>query len=58
MFEEDFDPYDILIQTTTLLNVLSAQHNELVHDYQRTLKRLKSVEDQLLDLQIQAMDKL
>ena len=57
MLEDDefheFDPYDQLIKISMLLNELTTQHNLLVEDYFKTQKRLKMLENQLIDLQMQ-----
>ena len=53
--QHDFDPYEMLLDTQRLMEDLADSHNQLVEDYVRTKQRLKSVEQQLIDIQIEML---
>lgn len=53
----DFDPYDWIIETSEYVEKLSQQHNQLAHDYLKTKQRIKMLEKQMIDLQLQLIAK-
>ena len=48
--DNDFDPYDTLMELTNFVHHWSVRYNELVEDYQTSLKRIDSLERQVLVL--------
>lgn len=53
--QHDFDPYELLLDTQRLVEDLADSHNNLVEDYVQTKQRLKSLEQQLIDIQIEML---
>jgi len=53
----DFDPYDWIVETSDFIQNLSERHNQLVNDYGKTKQRIKMLEKQMIDLQLQLIAK-
>lgn len=53
----DFDPYEWIVETSEFVENLSVRHNQLVNDYTKTKQRIKMLEKQMIDLQLQLIAK-
>ena len=47
----DFDPYQWLVETSYVLDELTAKHNNLVNDHKALKRRMRKLEIQLKELQ-------
>lgn len=48
----DFDPYQTIMDMSDAIDMLIVSHNLLVDDYAKAKKRLTSLEDRMLQLEI------
>jgi len=53
----DFDPYEWMMDMSNILNELTIKHNDLTNDYLASKKRLKMLEKQLIEIQMQLLSK-